>query len=361
MKELVIVTKNMKAGGAERVIAQLANYMSKYNIKCTIMTLDNTEVFYNLSDKVDICEIGEKSKNNYIDKILRYKDVRNCIKKINPDIVLSMPEEIGIYTILALLKTNIPIVVSERNNPWVMPWKKQTRFLRKTLYPFASGFIFQTKQASSFFSKGIIKKSVILPNPLDVDRIPSPWKEKRIKKVVGVGRLEKQKNFPLLIRAFAKFHKKFPDYTLVIYGEGKLRKDLEELSRTLLPEGSYCFPGRNPNVLEYIKSAQMLVLSSNYEGMPNVVIEAMAVGLPVISTNCPSGGSAELIEDGENGLLVPVNDVKSLYESMCKIAEQKKLADKLSRNAVKIKKRLDSKIVSEKWKEYLDAICNQRY
>ena len=356
MKHLAIVTRNLKAGGAERVVAQLAKHMVFNDIHCTIITLENEEIFYSLPPEVRIEAIGKKSPKGYIDKLLKYKEVRQLVKVLKPDVVLALPEEIGIYVIPALFGVQVPVVVSERNNPWIMPWKKVSRFARKLFYPFAAGFIFQTEQAASFFSKRIRKKGVILPNPLDLERIPQPWEGERRKEIVGAGRLEKQKNFPLLIRAFAKFYRVHPDYKLVIYGDGKLREELENLASSLLPGESYCFPGKTQQLLEKICRAAMFVLSSDYEGMPNVVIEAMAMGMPVISTDCPAGGPAALIKDGWNGLLVPVGDVDALCTAMERVAGSEDLAKMLGENAMKIKEQLDAEIVAEQWRKYLEAV-----
>ncbi|WP_035381069.1 glycosyltransferase [Fervidicella metallireducens] len=191
---------------------------------------------------------------------------------------------------------------------------------------------------------------------MDIERIPKPWEGDRVKEVVGAGRLDKQKNFPLLIEAFAKFYKSHSDYVLKIYGDGPLREELIRYAESLLPKDAYCFPGRTTELLEKIKSASMFVLSSDYEGMPNVVIEAMAMGMPVISTDCPSGGSSYLIQNGNNGILTPVGEVDALSEAMCKVAESEKFAIKISREAEKIKNVLDAEVVAEKWREYLDEI-----
>lgn len=356
MKKLVIVTRNMSAGGAERVIAQLVNSFVNKEIECIIITLDNKEIFYQINKKVKIKPIGKKSNNVYLDKFLKYKTLRKMVKIESPDIVLVLPEEIAIYTLPALIGLNIPIVVSERNNPWIMPWKKITRILRKMFYPFASGFIFQTEQASTFFSPSIRKKGKVLLNPLDLQRIPSPWKGKRSKEIVSVGRLEKQKNFPLLIKAFAKFYEKHSDYILTIYGEGSLKDELLDLASSLLPKDAYRFPGKDPDVLNCIVDAAIFVLSSDYEGLPNVLMETMATGMPVISTNCPSGGPAELIRNGENGILVPVGDVNSLAKAMCKIVESKGLSQLLGENASMVGRRFDSKTIANEWLEYLNYV-----
>jgi glycosyltransferase involved in cell wall biosynthesis len=355
MKKLAFITRNMKAGGAERVISQLANYFSQKGIQCIIVTLDKDEVFYQLDSSIKVYAIGKKSNNKYNDKFLRYKELRRYINIEKPDIVLALPEEIGIFVIPALMGTNIPVIVSERNNPWVMPWKKETRLMRKLFYPFASGFIFQTEQSASFFSERIRNKGVVLPNPLDLNRVPESWKGERRYEIVSAGRLVRQKNFSLLIKAFAKFHKTYPEYVLNIYGEGELKEDLQNLAASILPEGSFSFPGNTSELLERIRGASMFVLSSDYEGMPNVLIEAMAMGIPVISTDCPAGGPAELIENGINGLLVPVGDVDALSEAMCYLVDMKKVAAQLARNAERIKEKLDCNVTAEKWIEYLNS------
>ena len=138
-----------------------------------------------------------------------------------------------------------------------MPNVKITRFLRKLAYPFAKGIIFQTEMAKSFFSEHIQKKGVVLQNPVDATRIPEPYTGERKKVFAAVGRLEPQKNFPMLIKAFSEFHKEEKDYQLIIYGEGKERTNLEKLIKQLNLEGSVSLPGRNKDVLNAINEKAM--------------------------------------------------------------------------------------------------------
>ncbi len=350
---IVVVTRNLAAGGAERVIVQLMNNWVDHGNKCSLILLDKKERFYPTDKRIDIYEIGVRSKNRAVDKLKRYSSVRKLVKEIKPDVVLSMPEEIGIYVIAALLGTKIPIVVSERNNPWVMPDKKITRALRKILYPFADGFVFQTRQAASFFSSKIQKKGIVLPNPLDLSRIPESYTGEREKIIVSAGRIEKQKNFPLLIDAFADFYKTHNDYKLVIYGEGRLRHSLEEYAATKLPENAWELPGRVSDLPDRVNKASAFVLSSDYEGVPNVLIEALAMGVPCVSTDCAPGGAAELIENGVNGFLVPVGDSNSLGEKLSQIIDNPDIAVEFSKKSVEIKASLDAKKVCDSWLEFL--------
>lgn len=352
MKKIDIITRAMTSGGAERVIAQLANYFTEKNISCRIITTENGEVMYPLHEKIDVVAIGKKSNNKVIDRILRYKKIRNVVQRNKPDVVLTMPEDTGIYAILALIGTGIPVYVSERNNPWVMPDVKITRLLRKVAYPFAKGIIFQTQMAKSFFPQYIQKKGVVLQNPVDATRIPEPYIGERKKVFAAVGRLEPQKNFPMLIKAFSEFHKEEKDYKLVIYGEGRERSNIENLIKELHLENFVSLPGRNKDVLNCINDCAAFILSSDYEGMPNALIEAICMGMPVISTDCPSGGPREIIENKKNGLLIPVNDVQQMEQAMFNIIKDDQSC-LLGQNAYKTGKYLMDTSVFTNWMNVL--------
>lgn len=359
MKNLVIMTHDMHGGGCERVISQLANWFVERNIECTIITEVKGPVFYKLNSKVKLISLSSYEKLYPQHLISTYLKLRKVVKKIKPDVILSMPEKVNVWTALALLGTRFPVVVSERNNPNLYPPSKVKRFLRKIIYPFVDGFIFQTKQAKEYFPKYIQKKGIVLPNPLDLNRIPHVFGRKR-KEIVSIGRLEKQKNFYLLIDAFSDFQKKITGYKLKIYGEGSLREDLEEYAKQKLLNDTYEFPGKKTEVLEEISNASMFVLSSDYEGMPNALIEAMALGLPVISTNCPIYGPGALIENGDNGILVPVRDKLSLVNSMCYLVENETFANKIGGKAKLIRKELCIDKVGNNWYKYLESVSKNR-
>ena len=358
--KILIVGNNLLPGGAERVIIQLLDNFVGNGNDCSLVLVNKLKHYYTVPEKVRLYEIDRLSKFAPINKLKKYRRVRKIVKEEAPDVVLSMPEESGIYVILALLGTKIPVVVSERNNPWVMPNKKVTRALRKLLYPKAAGLIFQTGQAASFFSEKLQKKGIVLPNPLDLSRIPERYVGEREKVIVGAGRLEKQKNFGLLIESFAEFYKTHSDYKLVIYGEGSLRSALEERAKALLPDSAWSLPGRVTDLPERLNKASAFVLSSDYEGMPNVLIEAMAMGVPCVSVDCAPGGAAELIEDGVNGYLVPIGDKEKLTERLICLIDNQNISNGLSKKSVEVKKKLDSNLVCNMWKKYLFAISTSK-
>ena len=215
-------------------------------------------------------------------------------------------------------------------------------------YPFAKGIIFQTQMAKSFFPEYIQKKGFVLQNPVDSSRIPNPYIGKRKKVFAAVGRLEPQKNFPMLIKAFSEFHKEEKDYKLVIYGEGRERINIENLIKELHLENFVSLPGRNKDVLNCINDCAAFILSSDYEGMPNALIEAMCMGMPVISTDCPSGGPKEIIENEKNGLLIPVNDAQRMVQAMFNIIEDDRSC-LLGQNAYKTGKHLMDASIFTDW------------
>ena len=356
---LVIVTRNMLAGGAERVLAQLIEYLNKKGVVCTLLLIEQKEHFYHIPENVEIIEISASCNNAIREKIHKYSEVRKIVKKLNPDLVLSMPEEIGIYVLLSLLNTKIPVVVSERNDPWRMPYKKVSRILRLFMYPFAKGIIFQFPNAAKYFSKWIQKKGVVLPNPLDTNRFKGiEHCDKKYYRIISAGRLEKQKNFKLLIDAFAKLSDKYPEYSLYIYGEGSERNELEkEISRVKMDDRIF-LPGKTTELLLEMANSDLFVLTSDYEGVPNVIIEALAVGTPCVSTNCSPGGAASLINDGINGFLVDVGDVDGLVSRIDRLLLDNQLCSKFSLEGKKIKDDLNIENVGHLWLSYLESICN---
>ena len=350
-KTIVVITRSLYAGGAERVIAQLLNYFVQFT-NCRLILLDDERILYKLDERIMVESIGRQSNNKVLDKFKRYTRIRKQVKIINPDVVLSMPEDIGIYVLASLAGLKIPVFVSERNNPWVMPDVKITRILRKLVYPTAKGIVFQTEMAKSFFSSKIQGKSRVLLNPVDEKRIPEMYSGIRKKIFVSAGRLDKQKNFKFLIEGFCAFYKNNQDFKLIIYGEGKQREELEKLISDKKMNNVISLPGRDNNLLESIKDCYTFILSSDYEGLPNVLIEAMCMGMPVISTDCPSGGPRTLIRNGENGILIPVGGEKELVAAMNWVTKDNN-SEKIGKEAGKIRKSLTDKRIFEQWKEYL--------
>jgi glycosyltransferase involved in cell wall biosynthesis len=224
------------------------------------------------------------------------------------------------------------------------------------MFRFADGVVLQTKQSMNFFPKKVQQKSVIMSNPLNPAFLNKRYVGERENVIVTVGRLDENKNQAMLIHAFSHIATEFPNLKLVIYGDGECKGKLEDLVRSKNLMDRVTLPGSISDVPEHIYNARIFALTSNTEGMPNTIIEAMALGLPVISTDCPCGGPAELIEDGVNGLLVPVGDAFALADAFRKILVDTELEHKLQENSAKITQKLAPDKVNKEWRDYLNSL-----
>ena len=187
--------------------------------------------------------------------------------------------------------------------------------------------------------------------------MPEPWQGEHKKEIIGVGRLEPQKNWPMLLSAFEKFVETHGEYVLTIYGEGPLRTELQErINNSAVLNVKVSLPGFIDNMYEVLNKSGIFVLPSNFEGLSNAMLESMALGIPTICTDCPAYGAREVIRDGENGLLIPVGDVDALVEKLCMVADDEMLASTLSRNSVKIREELSLNVIVEQWENVINNV-----
>jgi len=347
-RRILFIIGSMRRGGAERVISILANHYAEKGWSVIILTLLDNSNDYDLHPSIEVKPLYIHGKSR-IQQIPNWIfGIRKIVKLNKPIRIVSFVARINILTILACLGLNQYIVISERNDPMADGRSIFVRFTTYLLYPLANSIVFQTNWAQSCFPKNIRKKSIIIPNPIKVGKLQSREKSK---KIVAVGRLTEQKNHELLIRAFQKIHLSYPGYKLCIYGEGELREKLVKLIQQLSLNDAVSLPGNVKDIHEQIADAEMFVLSSNYEGLSNALLEAMMIGIPCISTNC--AGSNEVIQDGVNGLLVPIGSSEKLVEAMKKIIEDQEFASKLASNAKKSSIQFNYDTVLEKWESVI--------
>lgn len=357
--KIAIFIGGLSGGGAERVVCNLSNFLARRH-KVTILTMASDEPIELLnSDVIRVVLDEERRIDNFLMRnYKRYRNLTKYLKKSDDDVfIVMLPETTNI---LLSLRNRIkaPIIVSERGNPiarYKDSWIKTVIMHR--LYPHANAFIFQTEDVKDYYlSEGISVESSVIPNAINEVFLVSDYSEEKEKRIVAVGRLAPVKNFPLLIHAFEKISKKHSDYTLEIFGEGVMRGELQGIIRKLSLSGRVSMPGYVRNISERLRNASLFVLSSNYEGMPNALMEAMALGLPCISTDCPCGGPNFLIKDGENGVLVPVGDCHKMAVAMDKMLSNPEFAYSLGNKARGICDRLaPSKIYSE-WEKTIEKI-----
>lgn len=359
--KITIFISALSGGGAERVTCNLANHLCDFGHDIEILTMGDTVAAEPLRDGIKYSPLlpNEERNNALVNNAKRILRLRRYMKKQNVDAYVVM---LPVTTELILRFSNLtkaPIIVSERADPKVYSPKTQKKLQKLTSR--ASGFVFQTEDAKAWYEpylKGA--ESVIIPNAINPAFIRSKYEGEREKTIVGAGRLSKQKNFELLIRAFARVADKFSEHKLVIYGKGDLLESLKCLAAELGVGDRVEFPGFADNMPEVLEKASMFVLSSDYEGMPNALMEAMASGLPCVSTDCGGGGARFLIENGENGILVPRRDEDALAAAMEKILSDETLAAKLGENARKLQETLAPEKIYGEWERFIQEIAKEK-
>ena len=353
MKMMMIIT-GMQSGGAERVMATLCNELSKrHQVRLVIMKDGVSD--YRISERVEVAA-GKVSNQSLIQSVAF---VRKQIDEWKPDVALSFMTKSNIVALMANLLTGkkARLVIAERANPHYA--KRVFKILRRILYPMAHGCVFQTRQAQDYY-RGILKcESVVLRNPLNPDFKVDRFTGERKKTIITMGRLYPEKNQKLLIDAFAEIAGKYPEYSVEIYGDGPLKEELTAHIAALQLQERVHLMGRRDHIQQHIADAGVFVLPSDSEGMPNALIEARALGIPSIATDCPIGGPAVIIEDHENGLLLPMNDKEKMADALRQVLEDSSFAEKLGANAVRTIEGFTADKVCADWERYLRQIAGK--
>lgn len=359
---VLFVFGGKQKGGAERAITNISSHMIKEN-EVHFLGLKKIDNFYSISNKIKYHLMERESdykKNFFIRNINRLTKIRKIIKEVNPDVIISFAREQSYRILLLNYFNKRKIIVSVRNDPKHEYTTFKEKLVMKILYKRVNGFVFQTEEAKKFFDKKVQDKSVIIPNPINEEYLSGNTKVKKEKKIVSVGRLVEQKNHAFLIDSFAKIANAFSDYSLVIYGSGELKENLQKQINSYGLDKRIILAGEVQDVRKNIEDASLFILPSIYEGMPNSLIEAMALGLPVISTDCPCGGPRFLIQNNVNGILVPVNDVNELADEIEKILTDDEFREKIGKNAKNIRKILDSDKINQQWMNFISKTLGSR-
>lgn len=358
--KIAFTCNNLNNGGAERVISNIANEMARDGVFVKIICYKKMDSFYySLNKSVEIDELDPNINNRKSFFARKLSGVVNLFKLFKAlkgnDRVVSFYTRQNCYTILACKLLGIPVICSERDHFFTQDGKIN-HILRKLFYPMADGFIHQTKMAQELLrdNEGVCCKDTVIPNPLWIREFPA--RKSCRGRIVSVGRLADQKNYFQLIEGVEKAYKKCSYITLHIYGDGPLKKEIQEFINKKKLHDVVFLEDITHDVLNVLAEAEMFVMFSNGEGYPNALLEALAMGVPSISSDCLVGGPRDMILSGVNGFLVQCSDVEDLSEKIVLLSENEKLRDQFNKEAIKIRETNEFSKIYKSYFEFITSI-----
>ncbi len=353
--KFLFVVPTLSGGGAERVATILSNKLADEGHIVSLLYYHSTDNEYFVSENVNSINLSnvynvEYKKLSYIGKIKR---IRNIIKKENADFIIPFLSHACAHVFFASVGLDCKVIYTVRNNPNSSPKNFLRKKLRDYIINHSYKTIVQNNEQKMYFKEKIHDKIYVLPNPISDDFLDVQRNKNHDKFVIAsAGRLTPQKNFKMLIDSVENICKENSNIVLQIYGEGELKEELQNYIDEKQLNESVFLMGRTNDMKNMLSNIDLYILSSDFEGMPNSLMEAMAVGIPCISTDCPTGPS-DMIENGKNGFLVPVNDSVSMEIAIKKMLTIDMV--KIGENAKKfIRKNYSSIIIINK----LIDICN---
>lgn len=366
MKKILFHLYNLERGGAERVVSTLAERFAKEGYSVSIATEEFGKDEYPIASSVERIHAGLSEKQEKSNRIFKYiyriLNLRKVIVSNKPDIVVAFARKNNYRALASVIGIKMPVVISIRIDPKISHSSVADRLQMKLLMSKVSGCVFQTEEQKDFFSKKLQKKSCVIVNPINPQFTGKSLPESRENVVVHSGRLVGFKNQLMLIEAFIKVHEKHPDYCLKLFGGDSFdgtKAKLEEYIRVNNADKFVHIMGQCSNIEDELIKGKVAAFSSDYEGMPNAMLEALALGLPVVATDCPPGASRIVIDHGVNGLLVPVKDADAMAEAISYMIENPQIADEMGQKAAKRTEEICGlEVVFKQWEEYLKSLCN---
>lgn len=341
--------------GAAKAMQLVSNGLAETGeIQISIAAFIESKPAYDVNDSIEVL-VGPKRSSN---KVLKYFSpifvVRDFIKKEKPDCVVAFLNNASYYALMARIGLKSKVIICERCDPY-NEVTKSLSFMRR-FFPLADGAVFQLKGAQQYYKK-LLNRSVVIPNIVELGNRDTLVKkfDDRENEINVFTRLEiNQKRQDVLLKAFQIIHEYHPEIMLNIYGDGSDKAELEKLTAELKLVESVKFRGVTKESNKILSRAKMTILTSDYEGIPNGVIEALAIGIPVVSTNASPGGVELLIEDGVNGYIVPTGDYEGVARAAISLLDNPSIADMFSANSVESVKRFAKEEIIPLWRDYLN-------
>lgn len=352
--KLLFVNASLTDGGSEKAMSLVAQALAARGHDVTMALVREKERTYPIDPGIRIVQFRYGAKGRIRKSLGRLRRIRALIKAEDYDYVVCYMWDLNVTTLVASLGLRKRVIVSERAFPGTTTRSRLSRLLENLLYRFAYRIVYQTRDAQAYCPPRLASRSVVVPNMIETRGV-APRQQPRTRRIVSIGRLGAQKNFPLLLRSFAQFAESNPDWTLEIYGKGALEDELRSLAHRLGVAESVVFAGYVDDIADRIRDAGMFVLSSDFEGISNAMSEAMALGLPVVCTDCPVGGAALLIDHRVSGMLVPVRDQESLTAAMMEVATDTVLATRIASGARASVTRFSPEALVAVWEA--DVLC----
>ena len=342
-------------GGAGKMIVYLANHFSKIGYDVVLYVQEQEGKHYDMESGVHVYQETQFFKNYYTRHFRQIFQLRRRVKEIKPDIVISFQTNQNALAVLATRGRSIPVIVSERGDPY--QYSDIVAKLKTWVINKAEGGVFQTQKAMQYYGRDLQSRSVVIYNPNTVIGIERP--EKRNNEIAFVGRFDiNQKRQDLAVDAFKIVADVIPDVKLVFYGAGKEQEQIKKRVTQFGLEDRVIFKGLVKDIPKAIKDSRLFLMTSDFEGMPNALIEAMACGLPCVSTDCSPGGASELITSGVNGIVVPCGDSKAISEAVISLLQNQDRAEKMGENAQLIVEQLNPEKIYGEWERYVKSILN---
>lgn len=354
--KLALIAYLHGSGGAERQIILLANQMSVRGHETHLIVLCDNKSPYQIEPSVIVHDLSSLEDCGKLRILKRYCLFKKEMKRINPDTTINYNLQGAYFSLLAGKKFCGKILYSERGDPYDNEYSGLLGMVRDFICKHLDAFVFQSEGAKEFFHLSPKQKAIVIHNSVVVPQDKYPIPSARDNRIVTVGRLHPQKNPQLLVAAFALIADKYPDVTLEFYGDGALKEEIQAKIYGLgLAERVHLHPSRK-DIFDCIRKARLFVLTSDYEGMPNALMEAMALGLPCVSTDCRPGGARTLIESGKNGIIVPTRNVNALAEKMMYMLDNPREAERMAHEAYKIGATHTNKVTFDRWNEFLMSV-----